>query len=1226
MDDLPALDLSELLQLTKLSFELSVDAIFWINEDGRLVYANQALCQFLGYSESELFRLYIFDIDPSVSREDWQRLSQRVPGSYTFESLYLSKTRKLIPVEISSNLIRFNGDNYFCTIVREARKFSDKNLSLLNFGMNCIYEAAYLVNEHSRFLYVNDQACQAHGCAKEELLSMGIGDIDPTCPKQAWGNQRQIFRKNGVDIIETWHKKMDGSLYQVEVTSHYFEYAGASYNFVLAKNITERKKTESALKLTQFVIDHSSIEVYRIDSEGHILYANQKAYQEMGYSEIEILALTISDINPIIPDEIWTSHWQSLLKHKSIFFETLHRRKDGSMRSVEVSSNYINYENQEFTFAFVRDITERKQAEVKLAASESRLRTIISAEPECVKLVAADGSLLEMNAAGLQMIQAETFQQVENQCIYPLVAEQHRQAFIEFNKRVFAGEADTLEFQIVGLKGRMRWLETHANPLRDTSGIITASLGITRDITDRKQSEARVLRLTNLYKALSEINQAIVRMEKQDELFPLACRCAVEFGGMSLAWIGQVDKSSGLVLPVAQHGNNLAYLDGITISTNAAVPEGRGAIGTAMRENQPVVINNYFDSPMTLPWQARAMDNGWKSAAAFPVTRGGQPFAVLSVYHAEINAFDDEAIALLKEMSTDITFALDNFDREIQRKADEKSLQLAASIYETSSEAMMVMDAENRIIAINPAFTMITGYGEEEIIGRDLGILKSGKHDEAFFQTMWQEIIAKGRWQGEIWDQRKNGEIYPKWLIINTIFAEDGSVMHRIALFNDISHKKASDELIWQHANIDSLTGVTNRRMFQDRLEQEIKKAHRTELPLTLLFLDIDSFKEVNDSLGHAMGDLLLKEAAKRLTSCVRESDTVARFGGDEFTILLSELHDTDSVGRVIQNILQVLSEPFELGNEVAYVSASIGVTCYPNDGEDTETLLKNADQAMYAAKDAGRNRFSYFTQAMQLAAQTRMKLANDLRCALPDNQLWVAYQPIIDFKSGKVIKAEALIRWQHPKHGLVNPAEFISIAEHTGLINDIGEFVFHQAALQVKRWQEVYDDEFQISVNVSPVQFNDKSGKYKPWCQQLKSLGLSGKSIVVEITEGLLLEANTLINDKLLDFRDAGIQVALDDFGTGYSSLSYLKKFDIDYIKIDQSFVRNLSPNSGDFALCEAIIVMAHKLGLKVIAEGVETEEQRDLLKGIECDYAQGYLLSRPLPAEEFETLLHNL
>lgn len=750
-------------------------------------------------------------------------------------------------------------------------------------------------------------------------------------------------------------------------------------------------------------------------------------------------------------------------------------------------------------------------------------------------------------------------------------------------------------------------------------------MAITLDITTRSLAEANALRVSNLYKALSEVNQAIVRMEDQNELFPLVCRCAVEFGGMSMAWVGQLDETSGLVLPVAKYGSGLDFLDGIIVTTNADMPEGRGPMGIAMRENRSIVVNDYYNTTLTAPWQQKAASKGWKSGGAFPISRGGQPFAVLSVFHLEINAFDDKSIALLEEMSTDIAFALDNFDREVQRKVNEESLILAASIYSTTSEAMMVVDVDNHILAINPAFTQITGYSENEVIGKNPNILKSGKHDEAFYQAMWDEILNRGTWQGEVWDKRKNGEIYPKWLIINTVFDQNGSAIRRIALFNDISHKKTSDELIWQQANIDQLTGLPNRRMFNDRLEQEIKRANRSHRSLSLFFLDLDYFKEVNDTMGHAKGDLLLSEAARRLRKSVRESDTVARFGGDEFTILLSELHDADSVGRVIHDILNVLSAPFDLDGEVAYVSVSIGITCYPNDGMEIETLLKNADQAMYAAKAKGRNGFSYFTPAMQVKAQHRMRLANDLRSALTDNQLWVAYQPIVELKSGNIHKAEALVRWQHPKHGLVNPAEFIPVAEHTGLINDIGDFVFQHATQSIKHWQEIYNKDFQISVNVSPVQLNDKSGKYQSWGDQLKKLGLPRRSIVMEITEGLLLEANPSIKEKLLELHTAGIETALDDFGTGYSSLSYLKKFDIDYIKIDRSFVNNLSSKSNDLALCEAMIVMAHKLNMIVIAEGVETTQQLELLTEIGCDFAQGYLLSKPLPKDEFEKLLFN-
>jgi diguanylate cyclase (GGDEF)-like protein/PAS domain S-box-containing protein len=558
-----------------------------------------------------------------------------------------------------------------------------------------------------------------------------------------------------------------------------------------------------------------------------------------------------------------------------------------------------------------------------------------------------------------------------------------------------------------------------------------------------------------------------------------------------------------------------------------------------------------------------------------------------------------------------------------ERKRAEEEMKLAALLYQHSSEAMMVADANGDILDINPAFTRLTGYAPDEAIGKNPKILKSGLHGWVFYQKMWQAINTTGHWQGEIWNRRKSGEIYAEWLSINTIFNEDGSVHRRVALFSDISEKKKSEELIWNQANFDFLTQLPNRRMFHDRLAQEIKKASRTQLPLALLFIDLDRFKEVNDTLGHDKGDILLKDASQRLSRCVREADTVARLGGDEFTVILGGLHDVSNVGRIASGILRKLAEPFMLGGEPVYVSGSIGVTFYPKDGTEVDELLKNADQAMYDAKRQGRNRYSYFTPAMQEAAQAQMRLANELRGALAGHQFRVFYQPIVELATGTVRTAEALVRWQHPLRGLVSPAEFIPVAEQTGMIVDIGDWVFREAASQAARWRMSHYAEFKISVNKSAVQFRNHGSNHSAWFAHLTKLGLPAQSIVMEITQGLLLDANTAITDQLLEFRDAGMQISVDDFGADHPTPALLNRFKIDYIKIDQSFVGGLSPDSEDMRLCESIVAMAHALGMRVIAEGVETEAQRDLLAGIGCDFGQGYLFSRPVPAGEFERLV---
>lgn len=557
-----------------------------------------------------------------------------------------------------------------------------------------------------------------------------------------------------------------------------------------------------------------------------------------------------------------------------------------------------------------------------------------------------------------------------------------------------------------------------------------------------------------------------------------------------------------------------------------------------------------------------------------------------------------------------------------KRKQNEDELRLAAAVYKTSSEGILITDATNHIVAINPAFTELTGYTADEVIGKSPKIFQSGRQATGFYHDMWQQLNTTGYWQGEIWNRRKNGSIFAEHLTINTEKQEDGSIHRYVALFSDITDQKQKEELIWNQANFDTLTGLPNRRLFLDRLKQEAKKVLRANESLALIFIDLDRFKEINDTLGHAKGDVLLVEAAKRIHECVRETDTIARLGGDEFTVILPDFGEAATLDRIVQNILTELAVSFDLGEgDIGHVSASIGITLYPYDTLNIDELLKHADQAMYAAKAAGRNNFSYFTGSMQKNAEEKVMLTNDLRKALSNNELQVYYQPIVDMKSGQITKAEALLRWNHPKRGLIGPSEFIPLAEDSGLIIEIGEWVFHEAISTVIQWNQMFGRIIQISVNKSPVQF--LRAEEHPWIDSLTSSGLPKGSITVEITEGILIKDSARIKDGLRDFRDKGIEVSIDDFGTGFSSLSYLNQFDIDYLKIDQSFVNNLSEYASNKALTRAIIVMAHSLGIKTIAEGVETEIQRNMLIEFGCDYIQGYLYSKPIPTLEFEKLL---
>ena len=469
----------------------------------------------------------------------------------------------------------------------------------------------------------------------------------------------------------------------------------------------------------------------------------------------------------------------------------------------------------------------------------------------------------------------------------------------------------------------------------------------------------------------------------------------------------------------------------------------------------------------------------------------------------------------------------------------------------------------------------------------------------------------------------KNGTY--KWTLSRGILVsktKNGKPLRMIGTHTDITARKESEAQVIRLAYFDQVTNLPNRLLFVDRFKQEIKIAQRNNQKIALIYLDLDHFKEVNDTLGHDMGDLLLKETAQRLATCLRAVDTLARLGGDEFTIIINTIELQCDVERIAKEILDALAKPFQIGNELIYITCSIGISFYPDDGNDVEALLKNADQAMYAAKEHGRNRYHFFTPVLQEVALNRKRLISDLRLAVADSQFKIFYQPIIELATNKIHKAEALIRWQHPSRGLVSPVEFIPIAEDTGLIVEIGDWVFTEAANQVAKWRLI-DSTFQISINKSPIQFRSGSEKHIDWIKHLTELNLPGNSMTVEITEGLLLDARDPVTNQLNLLREAGFQIAIDDFGTGYSSLSYLRKFNIDYIKIDRSFISTIQTSSSDWTLCEAIIVMGHKLGMKLVAEGIETKEQLDLLLSAGCDYGQGYLFSKPIPAEAFEKLL---
>jgi diguanylate cyclase (GGDEF)-like protein/PAS domain S-box-containing protein len=559
----------------------------------------------------------------------------------------------------------------------------------------------------------------------------------------------------------------------------------------------------------------------------------------------------------------------------------------------------------------------------------------------------------------------------------------------------------------------------------------------------------------------------------------------------------------------------------------------------------------------------------------------------------------------------------------VANRAANYERELMHALMDNVPDQIYFKDAQSRFIRINPSLAKRYGLTDPA--------LANGKTDADFYsadhaaQTAAEEreimrtgVPVHNQLHHEVWaDGREAWNLSTKMPLHDS----EGRVVGTFGISHDITEHKRNEALIWRQANFDSLTGLPNRRMLRDRWQQASRASHRSGNHLALMMIDLDHFKLVNDTLGHDKGDELLVEASRRIAATLRETDIVARLGGDEFAVIVTHLFDATFAGEVAQKIVDALKAPFFLGTERVFVSASVGIAMCPINGQQIDELFKQADQAMYDAKTHGRNGFRFFTPDLQTGALRRMRLGVDLRQAIQSNELHLVYQPIVTLATGAVHKAEALLRWQHPQHGWVSPAEFIPVAEASDLIVELGDWVFVMAAAQAQRWRAQLQPDLCISVNKSPLQFTRPAAQALHWPDHLARLGLPGSAITVEITEGLLLESSEQVTQQLLALRAHGFQVALDDFGTGYSALSYLQHHDIDYLKIDQAFVRDLAPGHKNLALCKAIIVMAHELGMRVVAEGVETKQQQDLLRDAGCDFAQGYLFGRPMTAPAFET-----
>lgn len=781
--------------------------------------------------------------------------------------------------------------------------------------------------------------------------------------------------------------------------------------------------------------------------------------------------------------------------------------------------------------------------------------------------------------------------------------------------------------------------EVHAHITRIGSGDFSLAIEVEPEMKDsilgwlsETQQKLKILiatneRLKHLYAALSQCNQAIVRATNKEELFPILCQDAIQFGGMKMAWIGIVDESSEYLKATSFYGDGTDYLDGLLISCDPTNPTAKGPTGRAFHENQSIWCQDFQNDPLTSQWHERGQKYHWGSSAALPLTCNGKVVGVFTLYSEAIGAFDEAARKLLEEMAMDISFALDSFERDTARKEAEEALQKNQShllaIIENEPECVKLVDPLGALLEMNPAgLAMLEAESLEEAQKYSLidYLLPEWR---APFIALHKSVMNGNNALLEFEIKGLKGT--RRWLETHAtpLRDSDGKVTMLLGITRDTTERKNNEEKIRYLANFDNLTGLPNRTQLALKIKHLLSMAKRNNQQIAVMFLDLDRFKDINDSLGHSIGDTVLIESAARLTSFLREEDTIARLGGDEFIIILPDTQ-IDGASQVAQKLLDAFQSSFHIGDHELSISASIGIALYPNDGDDFETLYKNADTAMYRAKQEGRNNFCFFTEEMQHKTTRNLELGNALRHALERNQLDLHYQPQFSTRGKRIIGAEALLRWSHPEFGNISPAEFVPIAEETGIILSIGEWVLRTAIQAAKSWMDEGNEPIIIAINLSAVQFRSPNlpeliGTI------LDEVGLPPEYLELELTESIAMHDPQRAINTMNELHLRGVKMSLDDFGTGYSSLSYLKKFNIYKLKIDQSFVRDINIDPEDKAIVAAIISMAKSLGLQTIAEGVETIAQLTYLKEQECNEIQGYYFSKPLPKKSFEAYRTN-
>jgi diguanylate cyclase (GGDEF)-like protein/PAS domain S-box-containing protein len=767
----------------------------------------------------------------------------------------------------------------------------------------------------------------------------------------------------------------------------------------------------------------------------------------------------------------------------------------------------------------------------------------------------------------------------------------------------------TRDYRFLDGHGRIRWMRDELRIARAGDGQAGEAIGVWADITEARQAEQlRETRVAVLDGLMANHPLSMVLGDIADRLEAIHPDLRVSILVRDIR-DGRLYTGAAPSLPAFYN----AAVDGLEPGV------GRGSCGTSAALGETVIVADIRNHPHWAEYAEVAERAGLRACWSIPFkNEAGQVLGTFGIYYGEPRSPTQAELDLIGEFARIAALS-------VERSRSGATLRQAAAVFESTREGVVITDLRPRIVGVNPAYTAKTGYADVEVLGQNPSLLQSGRQDQAFYRSMWTSILETGHWQGEIWNRRKNGEVFPQLLTISTVYDGEGLPSHYVGVMTDISQLKNSEAKLEHLAHHDPLTNLPNRLLLQSRLTHALESAERHKRGVAVLYIDLDRFKNINDSLGHPVGDQLLEAMARRMLARLRDEDTLGRLGGDEFLLVLEDLQRPGDAAGVAQELIRLLEHPFRLpGGHEVYVGASIGISLFPDDGATVTELIQHADVAMYQAKESGRNTYSFYTPALTQAANNRLEMEARLRRALAQGEFVLHYQPQLEIETGRVIGCEALVRWNDPERGMIAPARFIPMAEETGLITPLGDWVMRRACAQARAWADAGLPTIIMAVNLSARQLRQPD-VVERIAAILRESGLPPGLLKLEITESMIMGQAEEAVALLHSLKSLGLRLSIDDFGTGYSSLAYLKRFPIDELKIDRGFVRDIPHDTNDAEIAATIIAMARNLRLSVVGEGVETQAQLDFLARQGCHAYQGYLCSHPVAAEEFALLLSN-